>query len=448
MIQALRDERRLLLLWTAAVFVVVGTLDALRVSFWSYGADTGTFAQIILDAFGTMHDGIEHGTHYQYHWSPVLTLLWPLLAATHSMLALQLIQVACTVAVAPLTYMLVEPRAGARVALRVAIVTLVYPPLLAMGWGEFHELGLFAPLALALIVAADRRAWAWFAVVAASIAGVREDVSIEVALAATVLAIAGWRSRIAWTGAAALACASLIFYYGLIVPRAGSWQPAHFYIYAFAAGPLALVLAPLVHPREFLSTFFTFGRLTYLLEAFVPLALLPLRSRWSLLALPGFTIVLLANDGLVYHMGNHYAALWSPWILIGFAFAAARIRSERWIDAAIALCLLVLVFFNPLHPAHFLKPNYHDLAAARATLACVPANASVSTHDEWFSHIAARNPNATLGTIDTTAYLVFADDFPSEEFARSRFPLLRAEVRAGRYREFCRHAGVAAYRRT
>ena len=324
----------------------------------------------------------------------------------------------------------------------------MYPPLLAMGWGEFHELGLFAPLALALILAADRRAWAPFAIVAALIAGVREDVSIEIAIVAAALAIAGWRSRIAWAATAILAGATLVFYYGLIVPRAGTWQPAHFYTYGFASGPLALVLAPVAHPREFFQTFFTFGRLTYVLEAFVPLALLPLRSRWSLLALPGFAIVLLANDGLVYHMGNHYAALWSPWLLIGFAFAAARVRSVRWMNTAIGLCALVLVFFNPLHPAHFLKANYHDLGAARATLACVPANASLSTHDEWYSHIAAYNPNATLATLDTTDYLVFADDFANDEFVRTRLPLIKAEVRAGRYREFCRHAGIAAYRRT
>lgn len=79
-------------------------------------------------------------------------------------------------------------------------------------------------------------------------------------------------------------------------------MPAHFYTYSFASGPLTLSLAPLTHPAAFAREFFTFGRFTYLLEAFAPLAFLPLFSRWSLLALPGLAIVLLANDQLVYHL--------------------------------------------------------------------------------------------------------------------------------------------------
>ncbi|MFN2461026.1 MAG: hypothetical protein ABR591_10105, partial [Candidatus Velthaea sp.] len=80
------------------------------------------------------------------------------------------------------------------------------------------------------------------------------------------------------------------------------------------------------------------------------------------------------------------------------------------------LCAIVLVFFNPLHPAHFLRANYHDLDAARRALACVPPQASVATHDEWFSAIAARDPHATLATVQGVDYLVYADDFPNAAY--------------------------------
>ena len=434
--------------WTLGAFAVLALLDTLRIVLWTYGADTGTFVQIVLDAFGGMRNGIEHGTHYRYHWSPALTLLWPVLAATHAALALQLVQAAATVAVAPLIYALVAPRAGPQLALRAAILTLIYPPLFAIGWGEFHDVGLWPVLALGAIVAADRRQWWWFTACIAIGIGLREDICIELAIAGVALGIANWRSRTAWFATTAAAVLSLAVYYGVVIPRLGGvWLPAHFYVYAFASGPLTLALAPLLHPLAFVQTFFTFGRLTYLLEAFVPLALLPLRSRWSLLALPGFAIVLLANDGLVYHMGNHYAALWVPWLLAGTAFAIGRQRSLRWVNAAIGLCIIVLVFFNPLHPTHFLQPNYHDLASARRALACVPANASVATHDEWFSAIAAHNPNATLATIRDVDYLVYADDFPNANFAATVIPALRAEVAAGQYHPTCRYGSVITYTR-
>lgn len=448
MTAAPRGIPRALILWIGAIFFVMTAGAVARMTLWTYGADTGTFVQLILDTFGGMRDTIEHGTHFRYHWSPTLALLWPLLALTHSALALQIVQIAATLTVAPLLYLLVEPRAGTRLALRVAILALLYPPLLAMAWNEFHELGLFAPLAVGAIVAADRRAWVWFAICILLAIGLREDICIEIVIAGSALAIAGWRSRLAWSLAAAAALVSVGTYYLIIVPPLGAWVPGHFYVYPFATGPLALVLAPILHPAAFVATFVTRGRLTYLLEAFVPLALLPLRSRWSLLALPGFAIVLLSNDELTYHMGNHYAALWSPWLLIGAALAAARIGSQRWVDVAIGISALVLVAFNPMHPAHFLTANYHDQAAARAALACVPPNASVATHDEWFTQIAARNPHATLGTIAGVRYLVFADDYPNAEFARTVLPRLRAEVRAGSLRTVCRFGSVTAYART
>jgi hypothetical protein len=184
------------------------------------------------------------------------------------------------------------------------------------------------------------------------------------------------------------------------------------------------------------------------LEALVPLAFLPLFSRWMLLALPGFGIVLLANSDLVYHMGNHYAALWIPWLLAAAAFAAAERNTLRWSTVALTLAGLVLIFFNPMHPAHFLHPDYHDIRAARRALACVPPGASVATHDEWFSAIAARHPQATLGTIRGVDYLVYADDYPNAEFQARVLPALRGQVAAGTYREVCRFGAVATYERT
>jgi hypothetical protein len=106
------------------------------------------------------------------------------------------------------------------------------------------------------------------------------------------------------------------------------------------------------------------------------------------------------------------------------------------------------VFFNPLHPAHFLKADYHDLSAARRALGCVPIGASVATHDEWFSTIAAGDPQATLATISGVDYLVYADDYPNAEFQATVRPALRAELAAGTYREVCRFGAVATYERT
>lgn len=446
---------RRLLLWSAAAFAVLAALAAVRAADWSYGADTGTFVQIVLDAFGGMHDGVERTTHYRFHWSPSLVLLWPFLAATHSVWVLQAVLALATAACAPLLAACARPRLGPALADRCGYVALVYPPLVAVGFGEFRDLGLLPALALGWWLALERRSWGWAALTALLLAGLREDVCLELVLVGAALAVlaarAGDRPRaLAAGGSAGLGLLSAGFYALVVLPRVGPWPPSHFYDYPFAHGPGALLLAPLLHPLAFGAAIATVGRLTYLLEAFVPLACVPFRSRLLWLALPGFAIVLLANSGLVWRMGMHYAALWIPWVLLAFAGGIAALRRPtRWTTVAFALSAVVLVAFSPLHPAHYLVPSYHALSDARAALALVPPDATVATHDEWYSAVSGTHPGATVfGDLPPPAdYLVFANDYPSAAFARCGLSRVRAVVRAGHYRLAFRRGAVSVYRR-
>ncbi len=446
---------RRLILWSLVAFAVLAGLAAVRAADWSYGADTGTFAQIALDAFGGMRDGVEHATHYRFHWSPALVLLWPLLAATHSVWALQALLALATAACGPLLAACARCRLSPELADRCGYVALVYPPLVAVGFGEFRDLGLLPALALGWWLALDRRAWWWAGACALLLAGLREDVCLELALIGGVLAVAAARrgdraATLAAAGSAGLGLLSGAIYLFAVLPRVGPWAPSHFYDYPFAHGPAALLAAPLLHPLAFLAAIATVGRLTYLVEAFVPLALVPFRSRLLWLALPGFAIVLLANSGLVWRMGMHYAALWIPWTLLAFAAGVAALRSpKRWTTAAFALSAIVLVAFSPLHPAHYLVPSYHALGDARAALAQVPAGATVATHDEWYTAISATHPGAMVfGDLPPAAeYLVFATDYPSAAFARCGLSRVRAVVEAGHYRLVFRRGAVSVYRR-
>ncbi len=326
---------------------------------------------------------------------------------------------------------------------------------MAVGFGEFRDLGLLPVLALGWWLALQRRAWWWVAACALLLAGLREDVCLELVLIGAALAVLaardGDRPRVlAAAGSAALGLLSVGCYALLVLPRVGPWPPSHFYDYPFAHGPRALLLAPLLHPLAFLAAIATVGRLTYLLEAFVPLALVPLRSRLLWLALPGFAIVLLANSGLVWRMGMHYAALWIPWTLLAFAGGLAALRRPaRWATTALALSAVVLVAFSPLHPAHYLVPSYQALGDARAALAAVPAGATVATHDEWYTGISATHPGAMVfGDLPPAAeYLVFASDFPSAAFARCGLSRVRAVVEAGHYRLVLRRGAVSVYHR-
>jgi uncharacterized membrane protein len=459
--------------WAAVEFGVLAALAVVRAKLWTYGSDTGTFAQIVADAFGGMRNGVESGSHFRYHWSPSLALLWPLVAATHSALPLQLLQAGATVICAPLLAALAYPYAGRALAYRLGVIALLYPPLLALGFDEFHELGLYSPLVLALFLAADRGRWLWFAICAIVAIGVREDAALTFCAFGIALLVIGLRpaaegaglldgfacapQKLAGAGAglALGSVAALALYYGIITPHLGGWRPSTFYVYSFANGPLALIAAPLTHPREFAQAIFTRGRLTYVLEALVPLAFLPLRSWWALLALPGSAVVLLANSGYVWRMGDHYAALWIPWLLVASVMAVAALARRRgdafargWTTTAAVLCVVFLIAFDPMHPLHYLHPYYDDLTDARRAIDCVPKDASLATYDEWFSAVAAQRPNATIDRAGGVEYLVYADDFPSAAYQLRLRPAIAAEVARGEYRAVCRYGNVVTYKAT
>ena len=427
--------KRRLLAATVLVVAVMTALAYVRWSIWSYGSDTGTFAQSILNAFAGFANSVEPGgTHLRTHWSPILALLWPLVAFTRSPLSIQIAQIVLVALSAVPLYAIVARHADERWALRCGVLALIYPPLLANAFGEFHELSFFPVTALGLVWAAGARRWWWFALFALAGATIREDACATLVVFGAVLAFAGWRTSrrsyaLAGSGLALLCLGALALYAFAILPRFGTWTPTHFYSYVFAPKGISFSGNAIA------------GRLTYVLEALAPLAFLPLFSRWSLLAVPAIAGILLANNAGVWRMGEHYILLAVPWLLLGTADALLRLRAVQWWRSAVALCIVFLIAFNPMHPLHYLRaePYQHSANAERA-IACIPRNAPIETHDEWLSHFALSRPGVTQFRRDPVAfngYLLFANDWGNGEFAHGVLPQIRKAEEDGRYRVIC-----------
>ncbi len=135
-------------------------------------------------------------------------------------------------------------------------------------------------------------------------------------------------------------------FFEVVRPLAGArdvWGPTHFYTWS-----------RIVDPRGS-APWWSIGRPAYFLEALVPLGFVPLSSPAFVLALPGFAEVLASHESITYTMGQHYAAIWIPYVLFAYALAVARMhaRSPRWargvVRGSLALCVLVLVFASPTH---------------------------------------------------------------------------------------------------
>ena len=184
----------------AAYVFVVGVLTAYRWHVWMYGSDTGTFAQTILNAFSGFENGPEHGSHFRYHFSPLLAALFPLLAVTHSGLALQLAQVVLVALASPLLFALIRPYVSTALALRIAALVLVYPPLLAIAFEEFHEVAFYPALAVGLLWAADQGRWRWFCALVILAVLVREDLDLQLSVIGAGLAVLALRTIVPAAG--------------------------------------------------------------------------------------------------------------------------------------------------------------------------------------------------------------------------------------------------------
>lgn len=445
--QPLISPARTVAFATVAYALIFFVLGADRYATFHSGADLGLFVQTIASAFAGFHNTVEGTSHFAYHFSPILYLCAPLLWLTRSPLALVFIQAAATAAIAPAMYVIAKRRTREGWAAALACIALLYPPLQGVTFTDFHEVA-FVPAAVAwLLWAIDARRFGIAALLLAAVLAIKEDQAPAMAFAGLAgcvyFARRGERAGVLFS-ASAVAASAIVFwaYFALVRPLAGApgqWIPIHFYSWN-GGGPRIPLQTQIL------------GRVTYLLEAFVPLAFVPLRSRVVLLALPGFAEVLASREPLTYTMGQHYAAVWIPYVLVAFALGGARLVARRpatggrWIRASAVLCVAVLVFFSPLHLGHFLRlPNARD-AAMNATLATIPALASVGTYDEVYSHLGFY-PKAAIGVGTAPEFVVYDERYVSQHWTGTVVPRVRSALAAGTYGVVSDRDGVVLLRR-
>ncbi len=405
----------------------------------------GLFVQTIASAFGGFRNTLENTNHFAYHFSPILYVCVPFLLLTHSALALVAIQAAATSLVAPAIYAIARRRTSDANAALLACIALLYPPLQGVTFTDFHEMA-FAPATVAwLLWAIDARRWAIAYVLLAIALSIKEDQAPAMAFLGACAAVYFLPRRERYGvafGVIAMAASVAVFaaYFALIRPIAAAnaaWIPSHFYQWwGYARGE--------PWPRQIAE------RVTYLLEVFVPLALIPLRSRCIVLAIPGMVEVLASREPLMYTMGQHYAAAWIPYVLVAFAVGGApllaSIGGRRWIATAAALSAIVLIFLSPLHLGHFLRwPQPRDAATARL-IAEIPQTAGIGTYDEIYAHLGF-DPHAAVGLSRQPQYVLMDERYSSVAWDSRILPLLRRDIDRGVYRPVSHDHGVTLLER-
>ncbi|HEY9085067.1 MAG TPA: DUF2079 domain-containing protein [Candidatus Tyrphobacter sp.] len=434
------------LIWLGVLLyaVLFTGLGALKYAIHRNLVDFGIFAQTAASAFGCFCNTVE-GSHWAYHFSPILYLAGAVVAVAHSPLALIALQSLACALVAPPIAALVRARADVRAARLAALVVWLYPPLAGLAFGDFHE-NVFAPAAIAwMLWAFDSRRWRLTLLFALLALAVKEDQAIFLAIAG---ALGAWRFRGTAMGRTALLVAGLgiivlVGFYRDVQPHAGAlveWSPTRFYAWR----------APDVHA---LFPVGIFARLGFLALAFVPLLFLPFRSRMIWLAAAPLAEVLLSRMPTTFTMGTHYAGAWVGYALVAFAFAVRRIpapRAQRLLAIAAALCALEFLVADPLHPALNLRGVQPRDVALDRFLATLPPSLDVATQEEAYTHLALWDPHARplpeLPATPLDACFVLIDrDYPHSPRLQEYGGAFDALVRVGRYAILRRHGAIALY---
>jgi uncharacterized membrane protein len=426
----------------AVIFALLGTL---KYAVHRNLVDFGIFAQTAGSAFGCFCNAIE-GSHWAFHFSPILYVPGALLVLMRSPLVLIALQsIVCALVIPPI-YAMIATRAPSSVAALGAVVTALYPSLAGLAFGDFHE-NVFAPAAIV---------WCAWALDAGYLAGallfaviaicVKEDQAIFVGIAGAAIA---WRSRGTRRAGYALAAALLGFgataaFFFAIQPghvAAPHWSPERFYNWTAAdlrALPFGIV-----------------QRAGFLLLIFVPLAFVPMRARAFAFAVPPLAEVLLSRMSTTFTLGTHYAGAWLGYVLVAFAFGlreATQPLARRLSWLALGLCIVELAVADPLHPGLNLRPVQARDRALNRAIADLPPDASVATQEEAYTHLALRDANAGLlpersGVVVDTCFILIDEAYPDSPRLVEYGAALRALVQNGTYVLVKRSGGVELYRR-
>jgi uncharacterized membrane protein len=436
--------------WGCVAYALLFTLlGAVKYAAHRNLVDFGIFQQTVASAFGCFCNPLE-GSHWAFHFSPILYVLGVAVAIFPSPITLIALQAIAGALCAPPVYAIVRARSDRSVARLAALVVWLYPPLAGLTFGDVHENGFAAATVVWALYAFDAGRLGWAVLLAALTLAAKEDQAAFMAFSGICGAVAYRHDRARFGVALGVALASVavaLTFFVVIQPHANgnpAWQPVRFYAWTPADWQNLV-------PRGLLD------RVGFLVLVLAPLAFVPLRSRAMILAVPALAEVLASRMSTTFTLGTHYAGAWMGYVLVAFAAGIAglaeRGRARRALSWALAVCAVELLVANPLHPGLNLRPVQPRDRALDAALRALPRDASVATQEEAYTHLGLDDPFARLlpedPSVETQACLVLIDRaYPESPRLQEYAGALTDLVVSGRYVPVFRAGGIEVYRRT
>lgn len=421
----------------------------LYLAMWRYaifraGVDDYVFTQIVNGAFGGFSTTLEGSVnHFLVHFSPILYVAFPFVKLFDGTRGLIVLQCLLTAAIVFPIWGLAASRFPRWVAFAVTVVAATYPVLSAEAVGDFHENAFTPVLAATLMWAVDRRLRGAAIATAVALALVKEDQFVALAFIGVVVALMnrqdrGMRTCGLWISGIGVGAAILYFVVvrPLIDPHFHYFS-LHYYDWWRQPPTTAEFIGP-----------FSPVRFQYLFAILLPLAFLPVVSRYALFALPGLAEVLLSRETTTMGLGAHYTATWSGYLLGAFVDGAAVVYRRRQPAGTAALLVALLAslwtsrYYSPINPSFALyrRPMPEDRIRERE-LNELPRTARIGTGSWVIGHLGMY-PHATIAMFDGAPYLVF-DAFTDPAYWKSTDEAnVDRFVRIGGYSEIYSGAGI------
>jgi uncharacterized membrane protein len=397
-------------------------------TYLSAGYDLGIFDQAVR-AYAHFHAPIVplKGAHYNVlgdHFHPIIATIAPLYWIWNSPCVLLIVQAALIAGSIPVIYRFARRRVGPSLGLVICGAYAVGWALQAMVDFDFHEIAFAVPLGALAIDALDRRADRALLIYCGLLLLVREDMGAVVAMLGIIRILAGRHDRPRWPGITLLVggIAGYAIATAVLIPHFSPSGQFVYWSYPELGPNLPSALVHIViHPWSAARAFFTpWEKTQTMLFLFAPLAFLPLRSRYALVALPLLAERFFNSRDVLWSTHFHYNAL--PWVVLTLAAVdgADRLGVLRWrvsryaLGAWLAAVPIWIGFVSTVPPNDIQRLTNGsafevtpEVRASQKLTALVPDDVCIAVQDQLAPHLTRRDyvtlADAQYGTADFVA---------------------------------------------
>jgi uncharacterized membrane protein len=423
----------------------------------------------------TFIKGEWHGTA---HFDPILVLLSPLYLIkqqAETILTLQSFWLGA--GVVPIYLLARVKKLGRLTSLALAACYVVYPALHGVNMYEFHSLALINPLVLWLVYCFEAGGGAKYWITLIALLLVREDIPLLVTFVGLYQILSG-KAHGPRTGRRTIMIALLYF----VVVKAkvmangvlGSGKEGYSFAYYYEelipdkANGRELVVSLLTNPTFALKLAFEEAKLLFLLQLFVPLALVPLFvKRARLMMVYGLAFCLLASRDAVFTIHFQYASILIPVLFALTALGLGELRDRGTLPwglegprlvRGLAGGMLVMGLLSgwrfgaPLENEAFrggfqrisrtMTPEAeHRYLWVKNTASRIPKEASLGVSDKLGPH--ASNRKLAYFYLDKPTDFVFIDE---GELRGAKADKHKKSVAAGDLKEISRYGKMALFK--